>query len=63
MHRDAGDPVFGAYFPEIPGNKALPSPSPTANPVGFWRYRCLSKDFSSASLLKQSKKNARDLQN
>jgi hypothetical protein len=33
---DAGDPNFGAYFPDS-GNRALPGPSPTANLVGIWK--------------------------
>ena len=34
---DAGDPIYGAYFPGSTGNRALPGPSPTANLVGVWK--------------------------
>jgi len=34
---DAGDPIYGAYFPGRPGNRVLSNPSPTANLVGIWK--------------------------
>ena len=38
---DAGEPKFGAYFPGVAGNRALPGPSPTANLVGVWEGKRL----------------------
>jgi hypothetical protein len=34
---DAGDPNKRGVFFGIPGNRALPSPSPTANLAGIWK--------------------------
>jgi KUP system potassium uptake protein len=34
---DAGDPELWGVFPGIPGDRALPSPSPTANLAGIWK--------------------------
>jgi hypothetical protein len=49
---DAGDPIFGAYSPGIPGDRALPGPSPTANLVGVWKGKRLKiKPLSAGGFL------------